>query len=250
METETKNMRVFPIIEEPEKEYKKLQERNFNFEMPEQNKIILPGTGDLVSDEELFALRQSIVELAKKYGFSAISSMQKSENLNRNFDRKFAELLFTEMNITPSVAATLPMWYFINIILIPDVLYWRWGDSPDRYYRQTRRVYASRAWWTYYLFSDSEDYKRKFEAITEKTLSDLFERTNSRGLTNNIANIALWFDELTKNILLKETEKQIIFRKALIFYNAKLGYLNYYALTDDERKEIFRSCLDEIKQQN
>lgn len=250
METETKNMRVFPIIEEPEKEYKKLQDRNFKFEMPEQNKIIPPGTGDLVSEEELFALRQKIVELAKKYGFSTINSTKKNENLTRSFDRKFAELLFTEMNITPSVAATLPMWYFINIILVPDILYWRWGDSPERYYRQTRRVYASRAWWTYYLFSDSENYKKKFEAITEKTLSDLFERTNSRGLTNNIANISLWFDELTENTLFKETEKQSIFRKVLVLYNAKLSYINYYALTDEEQKEVFRSCFDEIKQQN
>lgn len=247
MKTETKNMRVFPIVEEPEKEYKKLQERNFKFEMPEQNKIIPPGTGDLVSSEELFNLRQSIVELANKYGFSSINSAQKTENLNKIFDRKFAELLFTKMNITPSVAATLPMWYFVNIILVPDVLYWRWGDSPERYYSQTRRVYSSRAWWTYYLFSDSEEYKRKFEAITEKLLSDLFERTNSHGLSHNIANIAIWFDELTKNTLLKETEKQTVFRKTLILYNAKLSYINYYALTDDKRKEIFRNCFEKAK---
>ena len=113
------NMRVFPVIEDSDFEYAKLVENHFAFEIPQENQLVPPGMGEMVDRSELMELRHKIVELAVKYGFRDIDTkLTKNKN---DFDREFSILIYNEMNITASVAATIQSFLFINLKVIPDI---------------------------------------------------------------------------------------------------------------------------------
>ena len=151
IENETENnMRTFPIVEDFEKEYQNLVDRNFSYLIPNENQITTMGIGDTVSREELLNLRSGIIGICQQYGFNSPS--ETSKNLLTQMDKEIGEYIYKTMNITPSFAATLQIWHFLNLCLIPDVIKWRWGDSKD-HFTSTRRNYLGTQWWRYYLFN-------------------------------------------------------------------------------------------------
>ena len=233
-----KNMRVFPVVDDAEKLFEKLEKINFRTpQLPPQNKRIVPGVGDVVSDAELNELKKIIKDEAKKYGFP--SSKPATDSLKTEFDKKLGEILFTKMNITPSVAATLAMWHFFSIYLIPDVIYWRWGASKDHFI-STRRNYCGTQWWRYYLFSASKETLWIFKKIPDNEIADLYERSGTSGLPHHITDIAIWFDELDEaNVTLDSRQLR---RETIKLYNAELGYRNYFALTEEKLYELFKNA--------
>ncbi len=235
-------IRVYPVIDDdPEKLYQKLKDRNFVYEGLRENKLVPPGVGDLVSFEELMSLRQDVVSLARKYGADGLSK-NTAATLKLNFDKELGRFLYEKMNITPSVAATLPMWQFLNLQLVPDVVFWRWEDSKDHFYSE-RRNYLGTQWWRYYLFSDSEESLKIYAKLNDSNIAELYERSGSRGLPDHIVQIAKWFTQLSKNLVLQNERE--LFRAVIKRYNAELGFRNYFSLEASDRFLIFKNCFDQ-----
>lgn len=236
-EVEEKNMRVFPVVDDGELRYDELKRNNFRYtSLPPENVRVIPGVGDVVMDEEILDVRKQIVDEASALGFPvklAISDAAKTK-----FDKTVGEILFDSMDITPSVAATLPMWHFINIYLIPDIIFWRWGLSSDRFI-SPRRNYAGTQWWRYYLFSGSEESLDIFDKISEGEIADLYERSGTAGLPDHISDIAIWFDELNNQN--GDVRPRDLWRETIKLYNAELGYRLYYSLSPEQRHELFKS---------
>lgn len=238
---ESTNMKVFPVLEEAESEYEKLCKRHFSFEFPEDHKIATMGIGVTATKEEMFELRTGIKEICKRYGYEQISLSDAKPNFTK-MDKEIGSYIWENMNITPSVAASLPMWHFLNLCLIPDIIKWRWGDSKD-HFLSSRRNYLGTQWWRYYLFNITRHTVKKYMNMNDRDIADLYERTNSRGLPEHIANISMWFEELDKANV--KSNSQEIYREVLKLYNAKLAYRLYFSLATDERLELFSECYKE-----
>lgn len=245
--------RVYPVIdEEPELLFEQICHLGFQFQGLAENKLIPPGVGDLVSLNELYGydeendtygLRDRIYKIANKYGFP---NQRIDEDLKAKFDKEVGECAFLSMKITPSVAATLPMWEFLNLKLIPDIIYWRWGDSSDHFYG-ARRNYLGTQWWRYYLFSEDHDSFQIYKSLSDRLLADLYERPGTRGLPNHIVNIPLWFNRLISEYDITNT--QIVFRESLKLYNAELGFRLYFSLSSEDKFNIYKNCfLKAVKQ--
>lgn len=237
-EIEEKNMRVFPVIDDVELRYNELIEKQFTYtNLPPENKRLTPGVGDIVSDTEILQIRKLIKEEATNYGFP--TTPLKTDIMKAEFDKKVGELLIQNMNITPSIAATLPMWHFFNIYLIPDIVYWRWGDSKDHFVSR-RRNYCGTQWWRYYLFSISKDSMDVFAKMIDSDIADLYERPNTAGLPKHITDISIWFNELDKmNTKLNVRDLK---RETIKYYNAELGYRLYYTLSEQQKFEFFKTA--------
>ncbi len=239
---QNKNMRAYPVVEDSEKEYQNLLKNNFTFNLPNDNQIVNMGVGNTVSRDELLELREGIIQICKKYGLYDPNMQQNS--LYTQMDKEIGEYIYEKMNITPSFAATLPMWHFLNLVLIPDIIKWRWGDSKDHFITP-RRNYLGTQWWRYYLFNVTKHTLRKYMQMSDRDIADLYERTNSRGLPEHIANISLWFEELDKNN--GAGNSQLLYREVLKLYNSKLAFRLYFALSVQERFELFSECYNKSK---
>lgn len=234
--------KVFPVIDDTEKEYEILKQRKFKYKMPEINQIIIPAVGNCVSSTEMDDLREKLLGRAKAAGFPYKSISKENSSF---FDKDLGEILFNEMKITPSVAATLPMWQFLNLCLVPDLVYWRWGDSKD-HFTSLRRNYLGTQWHRYYLFSENEKTKKIYFYLNDSEIADLYERTSTNGYPNHIVDIALWFEELKEINKDKIKTKRDIFRDVIKQYNSELGYRLYFALSEEERHEIFTQCFNTV----
>lgn len=235
-------IRVYPVIDdEPEKIYEKLENRRFVFEALSENKLVPPGVGDMVLYEELDLLRQNVIALARKYGFGDINH-NVGNSLKLKFDKELGSLIYEKMKITPSVAATLPMWQFLNLQLLPDVVFWRWGNSKEHFYSE-RRNYLGTQWWRYYLFSDSEESLKIYSKLNDAEIAELYERSGSRGLPEHIFEISKWFAQLSRNILIKNERE--MFRSVIKRYNAELGFRNYFSLDENDKFSIFKNCFED-----
>ena len=81
--------------------------------------------------------------------------------------------------------------------------------------------------------------------MSDRDVADLYERTNSRGLPEHIANISLWFDELDKNNVTGKSQE--LYREVLKEYNAQLAYRLYFSFSVQERFELFSVCYEKCK---
>ncbi len=235
-------IRVYPVIDDDsEKLYEKLKEKRFAFEELSENKLVPPGVGDMVPFEEIKELRQEVVSLARKYGFGDISKNAGS-SLKLKFDKELGRLLYEKMNITPSVAATLPMWQFLNLQLLPDVVFWRWESSKDHFYSE-RRNYLGTQWWRHYLFSGSQESLRIYSKLNDAETAELYERSGSRGLGEHIVEIAKWFTQLSQNLVFANERE--VFRAVIKKYNAELGFRNYFSLDEADKFLIFKNCFED-----
>ena len=226
--------RVFPVIDdEPENVFDEINDNGYIYSDLEENKLVPPGVGELVSFEEIIGLRNQIISFAKGFGFPR--SISKFDDKSKSlFDRELGELLFKSMNITPSVAATLQMWQFLNMKLVPDLVFWRWGAMKEHFY-DARRNYLGTQWWRYYFFIEENQL---YQSLPESIIADLYERPGTRGFPGHILNIPIWYEQLTNKYNIDKSRDT--FRKALMVYNAELGFKCYYVLSDEERFELYK----------
>lgn len=236
-----KNMRVFPVLDDGEDVFETLYNtKNFSFKNLEENKFNGGALGELVSVTELNSLRENIINLCSFYGYP-IEEIKLSDD-KLQLDRKLGKLLYEKMNITPSVAATLPLWHFMNLILVPDIVNWRWNGSKD-HFLSIRRNYLGTQWWRYYFFLGHE---KLYNNLPESILADLYERSSTRGLPNHVTEVASWIDEMNNEI---ENTDRSLYREVLKKYNAELGYRLYFVLSEQDKHTLFINCWKNVSNQ-
>lgn len=243
------NMRVFPILENPEEELNNLKERSFEFSsIPQDNQLVPPGVGDLVPRSEVVNLRNIIISIASQYGFPDISFNPKKDMA---FDKDVGKVLYEEMNITPSVAATLSMWCFLNIAVVPDVVSWRFAKSSNYndHFISVRRNYLGTQWWRYYLFvaqpHATPQSERMYLDMTDREIADIYERTSSAGIPGHLPEIVQWFNEFAIDSNIEDPAP--VYRETLKRYTGELGNKLFFALSSADRKKIFSACFDKAK---
>ena len=79
--------------------------------------------------------------------------------------------------------------------------------------------------------------------MTESDISELFERTNTRGYKDNAKNILIWFKSLDKNNV--DINSRDLFRVTIKKFNSELAYRNYFSLGYEARESLFSDCYNE-----
>ncbi len=234
------NDRTYPILENDDEEFEKLKKNRFSYFTIEANKLVPIGVGNMVGYSELMELRDVVIAHAQEFGYPYRALMP---NEKSRLDKTVGKLIYEKMDITPSVAATIPMWQFVNIKLLPDFIYWRFGESKD-HYCSARRNYFGTQWWRYYLFCIYCGDEKSYYSMTDRNIADLYERSNTCGLSGHIVDEYRWFVCLydsNKDILKKVDNRDALFRECLKQYGMKLSYRFYYSLNEEEKARMFEN---------
>lgn len=251
-------MLIYPVYDGNEKlEYENLIQlislTNEPPELPPYNQLAWMQNSNSSSNSSIEKLKEiqcKIFDLAKKFNYPHKLDSSKKQ---LEFDWEVGKLLYDQLNITPSISATLELWLFFNLKMAPQIIYWRWGNSID-HYCDSRRNYFGTQWWRYYLFYEAtiKDLDAKvsvsfinsiiFEKTDENQIIALYERSNSRGLPGNLFYILKWFYEKSPGLI--TAKKKELFSSVVKEYKKELGFRNYFVLSENDKKTLFSEAFD------
>lgn len=248
MSEEVLLQKAFPIVEGiPEQLFAELEENKFKDFIPAEKNLAYITTCEKVRKDEIEKFQKEMFKGLEQFGYP-LKELKQKDSENAKIDRWIGKFLYEKMNITPSVAATLGMWQFMNLYVFPSVVYWRWGDAKHRYISSVRN-YCGTMWWRQYFFTQSPELEKMYIFLTEDEIVSLYERTRTRGLPEHIRNNVIWYQEFCKKYSVTKKE---FYREVIKSYNTELGFRNYYALTQDDLHQIYEqafvSCLSENEQ--
>jgi hypothetical protein len=113
-------------------------------------------TGTRVPALRLAAVRREVVAVATGAGFP-----QGHDNRLRpisEFDHRCAGILYRTMQILPADAAATGVWSFLSLVVLPDVVIWRYPNrAPVRLTGHPRRNALRRLWWRAHILGDGPD---------------------------------------------------------------------------------------------
>lgn len=168
-------------------------------------------------------------------------------------DAEWSEFLHRNLRVTPHQAAHDGMWHFMTLVLVPDLVRWRWGVSQnadqvsDRWVttRYRQRNTFGRLWWRCAILTspNSPEPHRLIHALGEDELVQIMERPSlagNRRLSRTTADILLKFAEADRDLnrpqLLRDQQKRIL----------RLGaFVEFQVLSDESLAEIVRHTFEE-----
>ena len=108
--------------------------------LPEGVRYAATG-GSIASASQLRAIRQGMMELASGHGFGA---PDRKDN-PAGFDAALAEWLAERPEFASGEGLRDDVWCFMAVILAPDIVHWRFGNSRERYLGGVRNAFQ-RLW--------------------------------------------------------------------------------------------------------
>ena len=131
------------------------------------------------------------------------------------------------MNLEMAVqnASSDGVWRHISLNIIPDIVYKRWGDNDNRFYKQPRRIWVKTLWW--YIFLSWQGSVHETESILRNNTTDdlvqLVERAGANGYRVSLSR------EIMKHYgripLDSELRSRGVFRKVMKLNTAKTSTL-------------------------
>lgn len=236
--------RAFPVIEGiPDQLYAETVERGFDDFLPPEKNLSYITTCEKVKRDYLEDFQHEFYNGIAEFGYPH-KKLSDSEKIK--VDRWVGKFLYEKMNITPTIAATLGMWQFMNLFMFSSVVYWRWGDVKDRFLG-IRRNYFGTQWWRHYFFTSKNETSREYMFMIEDEIVSIYERSGTRGLPNQVDNNVLWYRKLCTKYGASQKLPARLYKEVIKAYNAELGYRNYFALNQDDLfaiyEQVFVSCI-------
>lgn len=141
--------------------------------MPDAVRYAATG-GTKVTELQLRKLRNSILSVATASGFG---SGRRPKNFSK-FDGELALLLVNEPLFASGEALRDDVWSYMGCFLAPDVVFWRWDSTLERYVGGVRNAFQ-RLWLRARLFDrgdSSPDRWGLVSALTEDAFLQIIER--------------------------------------------------------------------------
>lgn len=133
---------------------------------------------------QLEAIAKGLTEIAIKNGYP------EERQRNTGADAEWAEWLHRHLDTSAHEAALDSMWHFMTVVLVPDLVRWRWGATKedsisDRWIttKHRGRNALGRLWWRAEIFFD-EDEENPYglvHALGEDELVQVMERPSFAG---------------------------------------------------------------------
>ena len=134
--------------------------------------------GNRVPEEHLRALQTEIRSLASSNGYPSPPSTDE----RRQFDSATARLLHRQMNIVPADAARPGVWQFFAVVMLPDVVRWRFpgesGSTVEERFKGGVRNTFQRLWWRAAILHvpDSDAPYALLDRLNEDEVVQIMER--------------------------------------------------------------------------
>lgn len=113
-----------------------------------------------------FSLRQDLCER-----FHSIRTAVAADNIRAAdymLDLEFGLFLYAylgDLGFSPRLASYSPVWNYLSVAVVPDLVYERYGRiSADRYYAKKRRIWLSSIWWYIHLSLQHTDGQPDLQA--------------------------------------------------------------------------------------
>lgn len=193
-------------------------------------------------------LSEDYLEIRNKL-YNAFINIVKDTNAAYEIDYRFGIELFFILNEyfnldkNIELASDVNFWLYINMIVIPDLVYQRWRDTPSRFYKSSNRIWTQSLWWYIYLTwqGTKEETINTIKGLNTDTIVQLYER-RGRGYDKDLTR------EIVKQLSRYDDSKNKIFRKVMVlntFYNKNLepkfykgGYKGYVEMLFTKANEI------------
>lgn len=119
------------------------------------------------------------------------------------------------------------IWRYIQMCVVPDIIYQRWEMNSQRFYEKSNRIYLKVLWWYIYL-SWNENIEKTKEIILSKvnssdTIAQLVERVGDSGYR-----VELYRKIMEQKSL--ESISQDEFRKLLVLNSARVKIVNPFLM--------------------
>lgn len=138
---------------------------------PQEIRFAATG-GSVAEPRQLRELRDGIVAVASRYGFG-----QGGKDLAR-FDAAMSAWLADLDMLDSGEALRDDVWSYIGVVLAPDVVYWRFGRSRERYLGGIRNTFQ-RLWLRARVLDRGAEIEERWalvEQLTEDALVQITER--------------------------------------------------------------------------
>lgn len=167
--------------------------------------------------EDLLGLRAVILRVASTFGYPS----QVRGRALIEFDQALGAAVYQQMRIMPADAANADVWTFVNTVIAPDIVLWRYGKfdelggrwlvSEDRLYDMTRTT-VGRLWWRAHLLGDAVSTQ-----LNEDEAVSLLEKPSIGGypgLSRALGERHLYYAKVAANTrrmdLLRDVTKRLI----------------------------------------
>ncbi len=89
--------------------------------------------------------------------------------------------LFSPDKIGLRSASDEGIWKYLSIEIAPDLVYARWGDKENRFWKEKRRIWLKTVWWFIHLSwqGDEESTRKILQDLTTDEIVQLVERAGS-----------------------------------------------------------------------
>jgi len=208
---------------------------NFN-ELPDGVQFA-PTGGTPISRKDLQALRDSVLDIARRCGYGTVES----STARRLFDIEASKYLADEPLFRSHEALRDDTWSFIGTALLPDVAKWRFGDTKDRYLGGPRNTFQ-RLWIRGTALDRGAKNDERWLLVSElpeDALVQLTERPSLCAERRVALAIGELFLELKQQLPHGEVEKAI--RTAAVRILATKETIDLGSLGDNDLMSLLRS---------
>jgi DNA (cytosine-5)-methyltransferase 1 len=216
-----------------------------------------PVGGIQIESSELFRLADRLTEAAQRAGYPQVL---RPGDGTRIADLDLAVALYEGLQITPVMAAEPGLWNFLAVVVVPDLVRWRFptheGGSEDATIdrwlvgsRSNRQAFE-RLWWRAFFLRDSTatDPWRVFRRLKEDDFIAIVERTNLVGYQKAVLSLA-------RAVIARVdagacTNQGELTRSAAKHLRRKAAFIELHALDSNALDELTRSICEDSEKEN
>ena len=228
-------------------------------EFSETNSWYAPVGGLRIDNAGLLEIQRLLRKIAADYGYPSVLRSKDSGS----FDKDCAKTLYENMRIHPLEASSLGLWMYLTVVLVPDLVRWRFSfgneaTSLDRYIgsaRGLRRNMLGRLWWRSHLFYyalNRDDPYVLLSVLSEDDQIQISERPSLSGNPRLAKEVAIGY--LTAQRIVERqrltVERRLVLRDALKRLSRIVPITMLDMLDEDESQRvidgIFRQSIDSL----
>lgn len=197
-------------------------------------------------DSEFNALRNDLLFVREKFYFNFSDENNTEPNsgyrVDLNFGMELYLILTNTYQFTIRQASDDEIWRYLSMCVVPDIVFARWGMSPDRFWKEQRRVWLKTLWWYIHLSWQGNNLET-FKILKENTTDEIVqmvERSGKFGYRIDVSRaIMKYYGEMEKQ---KKKDHPGIFRKVMKLNTARTRVIEPSLMDGGETayvKELF-----------
>ncbi len=193
-----------------------------------------PVGGTRVSEDQLGALRQEVVQLAREHGFPGQPSRLMA------FEGDCARLMHTRLPMTPHESSHEDVWSYLTCCWLLDVALWRFGSEADerRFIGNVNRNTFRRLWWRGEILGPDIDLRR----LGEDELVNIMERPTIAGDRRLARAVAAEFLRLVETG--ESADRMLLMREAMKRLLRLTPFVAFWSLTAEEVEALVSETFD------